>query len=233
MPIEGGQMQQLTFLDSYNAGPAWSPDGKEIAYGSTQDGKPKVWRVNANGGTPRPFGNSEISLDGFALTWSPQSEILYERPGNQNFHFLDPQTEEERPLVANDSLGWMFYPRYSPDGKSVAVRWNRSGGSGLWLISLEDTSQILLLRSEGIRPIEWSIDGKWIYAWDCLKKPIEVLMVPAARGNPLTFVKLPFEQIDYEDGISMTPDGKCMVCAVQEIQSDIWVMENFDPEAGK
>ena len=76
-------------------------------------------------------------------------------------------------------------------------------------------------------PIEWSADGKWIYAWN-REKPLEILKIPASGGRPETLVTLPFEHI--YPGIGMTPDGKRIVCAVVETQSDVWVMENFDPE---
>jgi serine/threonine protein kinase len=235
IPIEDGRTQQLTFLNSYNAEVAWSPDGKEIAFSSTQGGAPKVWRVNSNGGTPRPFDKSELSGSDFLLTWSPGSNILYQRPGNRNFHFLDPKTEEEKPLVENDSVGWMFYPRYSPDGKKVAVYWNRRPTRGLWMISLEDSSQVLL-HSGYISPIEWSSDGNWIYGsyisfalfgWDANILSPKILMIPVSGGQAKEFVTLSLENIT---GISMDSDKKKFVCAVLETQSDVWLMENFDPE---
>jgi len=227
MPMEGGSMQQLTFLNSYNAGAAWSPDGKEIAFGSTQGGKPKVWRINSNGGTPRPFEKSELRDEVSRLTWAPGSDIVYQPPENRNLLILNPKTEEERPLVANESLRHISSPRYSPDGKTVVVfGWP---DTGLWLVSLKDSSPVLLHKRSALHPIEWSADGKWIYAWDLLKKPIEILMIPVNGGKPKTLVTLPFENIDRPDDITMTPDGKRLVCAVAISQSDIWMMENFDP----
>ncbi len=228
MPIAGGPMQQLTFFNSYNASPVWSPDGKEIAFGSMQDGKPKVWRINATGGTPRPFMNSELS-NGFLLTWFPGANILYLRPGNTNYHFLNPQTEAEKPLIEKPG-GWIIGSQYSPDTKSVAVYWNRAKAGksmqGIWLVSLEDSSQIFLYRGF-VRPIKWSADGKWIYAWDFNKKPAEILKIPIAGGQPQTVVTLSF---DDHTGIDMSPDEKQIVCPVAEYQSDVWMVEKFDPE---
>ncbi|NUM89042.1 MAG: PD40 domain-containing protein [Bdellovibrionales bacterium] len=232
MPIEGGAMQQLTFLDAFNTGVAWSPNGQEIVFDSDQGGKFKVWRINSNGGTPRPFEKSEASYDAPALSWSPGFHVLYQQVGNRNFNLIHPQTEEERPLVANDSVGWMFFPRYSPDGKSVAVYWNRRkqhGAYGLWLVSLADSSQALLSKGTLI-PIEWSADGKWIYAWDYRKKPKEVLRISAKGGEPKPFAVLPFENITFGESISMTTDGKHLICVVNETRSDVWLMENFAPE---
>jgi Tol biopolymer transport system component len=228
MPTEGGQIEQLTFFNSDNNSPVWSPDGKEIAFGSNQNGIARVWRTSANGGTPRPFDKSELSADGFLLTWSPGFNILYQRPGNRNFHFLNPNTEEEWPLVKNDSVGYMFDPRYSPDGKRVAVYWNRKipRKIGIWIISLVDSSQIFI-RSQVLDPIEWSSDGNWVYAWDWYAQSPEILMINASNGKAEKFVTLPFANVGY---ISMHQNGKKIVCSVPETQSDAWLMENFDPE---
>jgi serine/threonine protein kinase len=234
IPIEGGQMKQLTFFNSLNRWAVWSPDGKDIAFGSNQSGTPKVWRVNSNGGTPRPFDKSELSSDSYVLTWFPGPDILYQRPGNRNFHSINSTTGEEKSLVENDSVGWMFRPRYSPDGKKVAVMWNRrrEAGkkmSGLWMILLEDSSQVRL-HPEWIVPIAWSTDGKWIYGSSSTSLDIfsaDISMIPVSGGQAKEFVTLPLENIT---GISMDSDKKKFVCTVLETQSDVWLMENFDPE---
>jgi len=232
LPIKGGPMQQLTFLNSYNSGAAWSPDGEEIAFGSTQDGIPRVWRINSSGGTPRPFLQSELSEDSFLLTWSPGSNILYERPGNQNFHVLNPATEEERSLVEKPT-GWMVVPRYSPDTKSVAVSWNRPQQAGLWSISLNDGMQKKISDSTSVLSIKWASDGKWIYAWDVEKRKTEILKIPIGGGQTQSVVTLPFDDLgDSEEiiNIDISTDEKRLVCPVIQQQSDVWLVENFDPE---
>jgi Tol biopolymer transport system component/predicted Ser/Thr protein kinase len=231
MPIDGGRRQQLTSFDSDNASPCWSPDGRAIAFGSTEGGRPRVWVMDSNGGSARPFASSRLARS-LKIAWAPGSEILYQRPGNRNFHSLNPWTEYERALVATDTLGWIFGPRSSPDGKSLAVFWNQTGGVGVWLISAEDSSHTFLydVDSHGsgmTYPIQWSEDGKWIYAWDIGQRAQNVLMIPASGGEPETLVTVPFDGIG---GVSMTQDAKRIVCAVEETQSDVWVMENFDPE---
>jgi Tol biopolymer transport system component len=237
MPIEGGAMQQITYFNSFNVGPVWSPDGKQIAFGSTQSGSSKVWRVNAEGGTPRPFLRSELS-NPFKITWYPGANLLYQRPEYRNFHMLNPETEEERPLVRNDSVGWMYWPHYSPDGKKVAVAWNRLPSPAtelaepaLWMISLEDASQFFLYKGN-YWPIGWSSDGKWIHAIELGKS--EIIKIPMEGGEAKTVITLPFAgelfSLSFAPYISMTVDGKRFVCTVYETQSDVWVVENFDPE---
>lgn len=226
MSVDGGQMQQLTFFNSHNSYPVWNPDGSEIAFISNHDGKSKIWKINTGGGSPQPYENTEASVH---LTWSPGSQILYQIPGNRNFHLLNPDTEEEWKLVSNDSVGWMFNPRYSPDGRSVAVHWNRTGTeqAGLWLISLKDSSQTQLANGF-IYPIKWSNDEQWIYAYDKNNLGSEILKISIRSGNVQPFLILPYENVSCQ--IAITPDEKRIVCTVWDSQSDIWMMENFDPE---
>jgi len=85
-----------------------------------------VWVVSANGGAPRRFAETKLS-NSRAMVWNPHPKILYQLLGNRNFHLLDPEARRESPLVSNDSVGWMFRPKFSPDGQYVAVMWNRMG----------------------------------------------------------------------------------------------------------
>ena len=99
--------------------------------------------------------------------------------------------------------------------------------SGLWQISLQDSSQKLLKKSPSDFPIVWSADGKWIYVLFTEKTPNEVLKIPASGGEAKAVFTLPVDEID---GIAITPDGKRLVYAAVEKKSDVWVMEHFDAE---
>jgi Tol biopolymer transport system component/Flp pilus assembly protein TadD len=229
MPVAGGQMQQLTFMEAFNTSPAWSPDGQEIAFASKQEEKSIVMKIKTTGGQPQPFRNTKISSD-LALTWSPGQDILYLKPGNRNYQKLNPQTQKETPLVENESVGWIFFPSYSPDGKSVALWRNdqwESSQTGLWIISLQDSSQKLLQHAFALYPITWSEESQWIYAFDSQKSPHEILKISAIGDENDSFFTLPVDEVD---GLTMTLDGKQLVYAAVEKKSDVWFMEHFDPE---
>jgi serine/threonine protein kinase/Tol biopolymer transport system component len=234
MPIEGGEPKQVTYFDAFNTGPAWSPDGEEIAFVSNLEGKHGIWTVDSNGGTPRLLGQESINISSPALTWAPGSEILYQQPGNRNFRMLDPESRRERLLVPNDSVGWMFSPRYSHDGKRLAVSWNQYDWRteirkrGVWLISLQDSSQVWI--SEGsYSPIAWSLDDEWIFAINGDKTPYVIGKIPVGGGEAVDLATLPFNDLDFFS-LTMTSDGKRIICPVNERQADVWLMTNFDPE---
>ena len=43
MPAEGGNSIQLVSHPGFNDGPAWSPDGRKLAFNSTRSGNHDVW----------------------------------------------------------------------------------------------------------------------------------------------------------------------------------------------
>jgi Tol biopolymer transport system component len=233
MPLEGGPARQLTFLESEAFGPAWSPDGTWVAFVSNEGGSPRVWRIPAKGGTPRPFGDSRPSGDYRGeVRWAPGDRILYQRPGNRNYHFLDPDTEEETPLAKDDSVGWVFNPILSPDGTHVVVFWNRFAPSGereqgLWMISLEDSAATRISPRDQFFPLAWSEDGKWISAWNGLAKA--AVKLPAGGGEFETVFEWPFGE-DTEGDCRPAPGLSDWVCWVAEHLVDVWLVENFDPE---
>jgi Tol biopolymer transport system component len=240
MPLTGGTPKQLTFLTALTVGGVWSADGKRIAFGSTQDGQPRIWTVAAGGGAPRPLSSGDLS-DNLDAVWSPASRILYQRAGNRNYYEIDPQTAAERLLVKDGSPGWMFAPVYSPDARKIAVMWNRPPTRGIWLIDSNDRRETPVYPSTAasIMPIGWSADGAWIYAVEGKSGTFRgatsfvgetttearILRIAAIGGAVETVASIPSDEIG---SVSMTPDGRRFVYPVFSSRSDVWVVDDFD-----
>ncbi|HET9362046.1 MAG TPA: winged helix-turn-helix domain-containing protein [Vicinamibacterales bacterium] len=239
MSIEGGPSTQLTFLDGMNVGPAWSPDGEQIAFASTEGITPRVWVVGARGGAPRAVSSSDLSGEGLEVSWGPGSQLLYQQTGNRNFSVLDLGTGHERPLIKDSSVGWAFSPVHSPDGRRIAVAWNRRPARGIWIIDTRDSSERLLYAAPPPLLLAWSADGTSIYALEG-GSPVyrgliahrgesltdaRIVKVSALDGHVQSTVTLPFEEVG---GVSVSPDGRTFVCTVYSSRSDIWVVDDFD-----
>ena len=218
MPIEGGTPTQLTFSDHTPLGTAWSPDDTQIAFGVREAGAHSVWLVGADGANPRRLANANLDI---VSAWWPNRWILYQKSGNRNQSMLDPETGNEKPLVPPESVGWIFSPKYSADGKKIAFFWNRITETGLWVISTIDGSAAVLSRGE-LTPIGWSPDGRAVFA--TRSGGATVTSVPSNGGDPRTIATLAGVILQ---AVS-TPDGTKAVCNVEEKSSDIWLVENFD-----
>ncbi|UCE41783.1 MAG: protein kinase [Candidatus Aminicenantes bacterium] len=233
MPITGGTAQQISFLDSFNFYPSWSPDGIEIAFISAKGGKARVWKVNARGGAPHQFQNTIASANSYQVSWAPGSNILYQTTGNQNFHMLNPKTGKEIPLWIDESVSSVHNAHYSPDGKKVAAFLERASiQSGISIFDLEDESQIDL-DGGSFDPIAWSSDSEWIYVSDFESDDVRILKIfLRSGGSELVFALSPSplrgRAILYQ--VRMSPDEKHFVFPANRSQSDVWMIENFDPE---
>ena len=66
---DGSNLTQLTQSSAYDREPAWSPDGKRIAFTSNQDGSSEVFVMDADGANPRQL--THFGMNCWSLAWSP------------------------------------------------------------------------------------------------------------------------------------------------------------------
>jgi serine/threonine protein kinase/Tol biopolymer transport system component len=230
MTTDGGPPIQLTFFDAArSSSPAWSPDGRRIAFISDQGGTPKVWVVNDDGGKASPLDKTNASNSSYYLAWSPSPEIVYPQPGIHNLRRLKVETQEEEPLLSADSEGWLVSkPIFSPDGKKIAIWWNRPEGRGAWVITLGKYSEKLLYPGDYL-PLGWSADGNFVYT-SKFGGGGEIFQIGHADSKePKTVTTMPGQ---VSQG-AVSPDGRKIIVSVGEEKSDVWLMNNFDPQLAR
>ena len=87
---------------SYDSAPAWSPDGRQIAFESTMDGDREIYVMNADGTNVRQLTHNTLWDEGPA--WSPdgtQVRVLQRRRRPAPRH-LDDERRRLRPEAAHD-----------------------------------------------------------------------------------------------------------------------------------
>lgn len=232
MPLTGGSPEQITFLKSLCWNPVWSPDGKEIVFGVSEKGNSRICKVSTTGGTIHQFTTPRGICTWASLEWAPGPFILYQVSGNKNTCVLDPQSENVSLLIEEEE-GWIISPRYSPDGEFVAIAWNRPGhGYHIWVISLKDFSAKKLLPKDVI-PIGWSSDGKWLYVYNHVPQMFKISLINIETSLMKTLIETPVSKEVGElerQSIRMSPDEKNFVFSAKKNLSDIWLVENFDPD---
>ena len=113
---------------AHESHPAWSPDGKNIAYLETTDGPPRIMVKRVDQGTP-PVAIAEGSLGTNSLSWSPDSErIFFTAYSSSTSQILSAARAGGPPVVIlsgarNSTKDLDFYElgSLSPDGKSLAL----------------------------------------------------------------------------------------------------------------
>ncbi len=230
MPLTGGKPRRLTFQSGLQYGPAWSPDGQEIAFLSTEGDGARVWIVPSGGGTPRRIAGTAatgmVAQYFHPLAWAPGQQIVYQVVGHQNLHILDPADEKTLSLLkaSEEEAGWLFQPRYSPDGSTLAVHWNRDK-NGIWFVDTRSGDVSPLVEDPGF-PLGWSTDGTQIFALHGKEdlSGTRIAIVSLSGGKTPPFMTLPFEA---GTGSVMTPDGR-LIAVVAAQSSDVWLLEDFD-----
>ncbi|MFQ5732543.1 MAG: TolB family protein, partial [Planctomycetaceae bacterium] len=124
---DGKNLKPLAFTQgkvSHEESPAWSRDGKRIAYTSTRDGNQELYVVGIDGkGRKRLTSNPAIDAH---PTWSPDGKTIVfatNRWGDIELGAVNLSTGVVTRLT--HSKGLDDYPAWSPDGKRLAFTSNR------------------------------------------------------------------------------------------------------------
>ena len=165
VPAKDGATRNLTLTQGVRErAPAWSPDGKWIAYLSDATGEYEIWvRAQDGSGEPR-----RLTSDGgawkFDPVWSPDSKLLAFGDRARRLRILDVAggaiTEVDKG-TNGDLNGYTF----SPDGKWLA--WESTHASRMPAIavySLDQKKSFVL--GDGLAPDRepvFSADGKYLF----------------------------------------------------------------------
>ena len=127
---DGSGLTQLTDFPGVDADPAWSPDGRMIAYRSRKDGSSDIFVMDPDGGNPVNLINDpETSLDDeFAPHWHPDGEtfsIYTDRfpprgkcvSGYHQIVIMYPQSGEYVIDLFDTKAGEQYSSSWSPDGR--------------------------------------------------------------------------------------------------------------------
>ena len=184
MPVEGGEMRQLTTEPTPDWYPRWSPDGQEVAFYSYRSGNRDIWVMPVSGGTARQVTRDET--EEASPTWSPDGrELAYEsvRDGNVDIWAISVEGGEARRLTDHPARD--ARPTWSPDGKWLAFFSDRTGQIRLWRVPATGGEPEQLSERYSRDP-RWSLDGKWIYFFSAQWRNIWELSVEDRAERSLT-----------------------------------------------
>ncbi|MEE2752128.1 MAG: Tol-Pal system beta propeller repeat protein TolB [Myxococcota bacterium] len=135
--IDGAQLRPITRNGSINLQPAWSHDGKKVAYTSYRTGNPDLFVFDlVNGRSTRRSARPGINV---GATFGPQDQDLaltLSSGGNADIWFINPLTGQKTSRLTK-APGIDVSPSFSPDGKQVAFASERSGGVQIYVMPAE------------------------------------------------------------------------------------------------
>jgi Tol biopolymer transport system component/imidazolonepropionase-like amidohydrolase len=114
----GKAPRQITHDTFYKQGPAWSPDGKTLAYVTDKSGVETIDLIDLNSGSDRPLAAGNAGAQIFPA-WSPDGKwIAFQDQTGATFR-VEVATGKSQPLAA--ATFFPGRPAWSADGSTVAI----------------------------------------------------------------------------------------------------------------
>ncbi len=232
MPLGGGEPNIVLEGRGLDVGfPVWSPDGRSIVFFGRER---SIWTLDLLGsGSERPVRRGVAALEPHGTPmWTASGQILYVGgPRAEIVVSLDPvEGTYSSVALSEDARFGRGAVRASPTGDRIARR--RVGAQpGLAVTSVSDGSDLFFEPGSWV-PLGWSDDGAAVFVIESSQAAPAgsrfIYRVPLNGEGMRVHAELPFPVLEYM--VAITPDGRRIVAAVEENRSDVWLVENFDPE---
>ena len=204
--------------------PAWSPDGRELAYVSFENQKAAVWVQDVATGKRRMVANFRGSNS--APAWSPdgtQLAVTLSRDGGSQIYLLDRNGGNVRRLTTSTAID--TEPLFAPDGKSLYFVSDRGGGPQIYRMALSGGApeRVTFTGGYNISPA-LSPDGRTL-AYISRQGSAYRLVVQELGGNaaPRTLTET---TADERPGFA--PNGRLIVYATQAQGRDVLMTTTLD-----
>ena len=221
--FDGKNIRQVTQKGSITSFPAWSSDGRHLAYTSYVKGPVQIFIRNLKTGAENSVSYKGVQI---APSWSPKKFELtatLSHGGDQEIYLLT-GTGKMIKRVTN-SRGIDVDATWSPDGKKIAFVSKRSGKPQIYIKEI-GSGRVERLTFEGKYNTQpnWSPGGDMIAYSSMAQGEINIFIIDVEGKNP---IQLTYNQADNE-APAWSPDGSLVVfSSTREGGSRIYVMTAF------
>ena len=210
--------------------PFFSPDGKRIAYHrNKKTGMADIWISSVSGGSPvRLYADAKGSQ--LAPSWSPDGNWLAFIHAEDNKMSLRKTRigSGDPPVVIKDEVIYL-QPQWSPDSQWLTVL----SKDGVSVISADGKTSRQISKTPWLTG-GWSDDGDTLYSIrQSESRRLHVVATDFQTGRETLIADAGVSPILVTDavfaGFTLSHDGKSFATSILKSSSDLWILEDFDP----
>ncbi len=190
--------------------PAWSPDGKQIAYVSFEQGRGMVYVQHIQTGSRQLVSNFP-GLNS-APTWSPDGRklaLVLTRSGYPKIFIMDLHSKQTTQLTQGDSID--TEPTWSSDGSYLVFTSSRSGGPQVYRVNIA-SGNVQRVTFQGNYNASPSLapDGKALAVLNGGNNQFNIAVQDLSSGRYSVLTRSGNDQSP-----SLAPNGKMIIYATQ------------------
>jgi len=222
-------------FEGNNVYPAWSPDGKHLAYirrvSPTPNSEADLCLLSVDTGDCREIHPKLGSMG--RMSWLPDGEhvlVVY-----RGIHSVNVKTAAVRTLV---TAGLGFHsPRCTPDGRSILYEDDSREESGEFRVMSHDVdsgkAKEVYRSSQQIIRMDISPDGRWVAFLEPADAALKIM--PPQGGQPRVLHRFDLDKGVFSTSVAWSPDGKYVYFTKggggQQGSFDLWRIPSAGGEA--
>ncbi|MGE5488716.1 MAG: protein kinase domain-containing protein [bacterium] len=180
--LETGARAQAVSSTLNEWSPAFSPDGKRIAFISDRSGYPELWVADRDGSRSTQLTDSKTGV--MSPRWSPDGRrIAYTALSGGRWQTFIIGADGGAPVAVNADQDRMIEGGWSADGRFLYA----SGRDGIWRVPAAEGKAVAISTDRGWGVVE-SADGRYVYYANTMRgyrpgEPTAVWRVPVSGGE--------------------------------------------------
>lgn len=221
MDIDGKGVMPVTRNGSINLSPAWSPDGRSLAWTSYKKSNPDLYVKDLVSGRTRVLSNHKgINTSPAYHPGGTKLALARSEDGDSDIYLVDQKTGNQLERITKGG-GIDVSPNFSADGSKIAFASERSGGSQIYMTELGsgDTSRITFVGDFNTDPVI-SPNGDKLAFVGRSEGGFDVFVAEIGGRNVMRITQ---DMGDNEDP-AWSPDGMYLVfSSTRNGRSEIWL----------